>query len=351
LGSNFVKIKYIHRKIGHHAKHSGYDVLFPFMGLKAASSRLAKWLTTILPSNIKWRLHRLRPQQVSDRGLLPELGGLPFTMFGGKRICHFIYGEDTFFYTPLWANKNCILISTYHYPETLLAERVNPATLRCLDAVVIVSNCQRPYFQRFIDNSKIHFIPHHIDTAFFKPPKQQIDSTEHRIITIGHIFRNHSLLNQLIKKISLTKPGGTVHFDLIIPESKHAEFADLKNVNLYSGISDETLLTLYNRATIGFMPLTDCTANNGVLEMMACGLPVVCTDIGGIRDYLDEQGAVLFPADIDADSLTTVMCSLLDNQEQRKTMANYNRNKAQSEFSLTASKTKMLQLYERVLLE
>lgn len=58
-------------------------------------------------------------------------------------------------------------------------------------------------------------------------------------------------------------------------------------------MSEEDLLVAYRQADLLALPLKDCTANNSILEAMACGLSVVTTDIGGIRDYVDDTCALL----------------------------------------------------------
>ena len=70
-------------------------------------------------------------------------------------------------------------------------------------------------------------------------------------------------------------------------------FQGLESVELYSGVSDEELLHLYQTSDIGLMPLEDSTANNGLLEMMACGLPSIATRVGSVADYLTEDAGIL----------------------------------------------------------
>lgn len=350
---NLKKIRYIARRISHHAEHSGYDILFPTLGIEPASSNISTWFTKLLPAALRWRLHRLRPQQVHDQGLLPELKALPFTLFGKIHLCHFIYGEDTFLYTPLWVNKRCKLVGSYHYPESFLVERVNPAVIHCLDAVIILANSQRAYFERFLDRRKIHFIPHHVDTDFFIPEKlikeQTKEITEYRIISIGHFLRDFKLLHKVIEAIGATETTLPVHFDLVIPKNKQAEFCGYNNIRLHAGISDNELRQLYQRATIGFMPLIDCAANNSVLEMMATGLPIICSDVGGISDYLDENGALLFTKNTAVANLKMAVLDLLADQQKRSGMGEHNRKKAVKEFSFNVCREKMLELYERLL--
>ena len=38
--------------------------------------------------------------------------------------------------------------------------------------------------------------------------------------------------------------------------------------------------------------MSDSGANNAIVESLACGLPVITTDVGGIRDY---GGGTIYP--------------------------------------------------------
>ena len=49
------------------------------------------------------------------------------------------------------------------------------------------------------------------------------------------------------------------------------------------GLTDAELRDLYHSSDIAFIPLTNATANNAVLEAMASGIPLISTDLPAIR--------------------------------------------------------------------
>ena len=46
---------------------------------------------------------------------------------------------------------------------------------------------------------------------------------------------------------------------------------------------------LYQGADLLLLPLIDATANNTLLEGLACGLPVLASDLTGVRDYAPDS--------------------------------------------------------------
>jgi glycosyltransferase involved in cell wall biosynthesis len=316
---------------------------------KAEGGVLSTLITKFLPRAIRWRLHILRPQQVGDEGLIPELTALSTTMSSKPGLCHFIYGEDTYFFTPMWQHKNKKVVATYHYPPSRLDERVNHAVLDHLDAVILMSESQRGWFERYLPADKIHVIPHHVDTDFFMPSSRTIAVDKRfSIISVGGTLRDMKMLLEVIQHLNELVGQDSIEFNLLIPRYEREPFKDFVNVNLLDNISDEELRELYQNSSLGFMSLIDCTANNAVLEMMACGIPVACTACGGITDYLKEEGALLLHKQQTIAEIASDIKELLDRPEKRKEMGEFNRQYALNNLSLEVIANRLGAFYREI---
>jgi glycosyltransferase involved in cell wall biosynthesis len=93
----------------------------------------------------------------------------------------------------------------------------------------------------------------------------------------------------------------SVEFHAVTDERFFAYFTGCANLVLHSRISETELIGLYRSADVLFMPVTHATANNSILEALACGTPVISTLVGGIPDYINEEcGWLLPPGDVTA---------------------------------------------------
>lgn len=86
-------------------------------------------------------------------------------------------------------------------------------------------------------------------------------------------------------------------FDLLVPISRRdvpglRELRYHPQVKWHSDLDDTELLDLHHQASLLLLPMNDSGANTAVVEALACGLPVVTTDVGGIRDY---GGGCIYP--------------------------------------------------------
>jgi glycosyltransferase involved in cell wall biosynthesis len=104
----------------------------------------------------------------------------------------------------------------------------------------------------------------------------------------------------------------------------------------------------YRTADVFALPSDFDNSPNVVLEAMASGLPVVATDVGGLRDYIDPaRNGVLVPKGSRAD-LASALRGLLFDRARAAEIGRHNREDAVARFSWSVSATRMLAVYERI---
>lgn len=88
---------------------------------------------------------------------------------------------------------------------------------------------------------------------------------------------------------------------------------------------------------------------NVVLEAMACGRPVLATDVGGVAEAIKDgvSGILIDPGDVDA--LEGALGSLVGSAALRETMGGAGRQRVLSEFTWARTTAALLEVYSGVL--
>jgi len=114
-------------------------------------------------------------------------------------------------------------------------------------------------------------------------------------------------------------------------------------------IAHDDLPRWYRAADVFALSSTFDNSPNVVLEAMACGVPVVATDVGGVSQYMKNvRNGTLVPPN-DPAALADALVSLLTDRARAQAIGRQNRADATNGFSWRASAERLLSVYERVL--
>lgn len=84
-----------------------------------------------------------------------------------------------------------------------------------------------------------------------------------------------------------------------------------------------------------------------ILEAMSCGLPIITSDVGGVREMVDATNGVLV-ARGDRDGLVSALESLLSDPERMSQMGRRSREKVEDAFTLPVMFGRTLDVYDTV---
>ena len=229
--------------------------------------------------------------------------------------------------------------------KIIIASLIEPIAYKVADKIVVTSQHTREYvIEKYgLNPERVVVIPNYVDTDAFKPSKTT-GKEKNRIIFVGRLDREKNLVN-LIDAVK------TLDVELVlIGEGPYEEILKTKveserigNVSFLGVIPNERLPLELNRSEI-FVLVSIYEGNpKTLLEAMACGLPVIGTDVRGIKEVINHKKNG-YLCDTSAESVKEAIMNVLESDELRGRMGRYARETIVEHYSVKSLATKELSL-------
>jgi len=237
-----------------------------------------------------------------------------------NHIYHFLSGDNEFFFSGSLKRfpRQNRLVCTFHGVSSETQHLASYPKIRSLDAAIVVAGNMVEFFQTILGPDRVRCIPHGVDTTFWQPSETKSRNQSAQVLFVGSHLRDFDVLRRVIQIVS--GRDSSIRFHAVVSKAHAALFKDLNCLSIYPRIDDDELRRLYQTTDVFVCPLLQCTASNSLLEALACGVPIVATDTGGVRDYVSEDSAVLTRPG-DAEEMAQALFSLIDDENHRQEMS------------------------------
>jgi glycosyltransferase involved in cell wall biosynthesis len=227
------------------------------------------------------------------------------------RIVHFLYGDHDFHHSGAPLRRLGVrTVATFFFSVEELDRRLpDKAHLRRLDLVLATGEAQRRHLARFVDPDRLAVLPLGVDTEFFHPDPA-VAAVPGRLLQVG--LNRRDLDTLVAAYAALRAEDDTLSLELVgCPELAPA-FAGLDGVLVADHLDDDGLRRAYREAQVLLLPLEEGGSSNALNEALACGLPVVATDLPNLVDYAEPPAVRLTPPG-DAAAMADACRGLLDD--------------------------------------
>ena len=290
-------------------------------------------------------------------------------------VVHFEWNPEAASYLPMAEVWGCPTISSCHgsgvnvLPHEPGEERFREdleRSFREATAVHCVSEAIGREASRYgLDPSKVHMIKSAVDPERFRPAADpSSEPVELGVVAVGFLrwLKGYEYALEAIRR--LVDRGVPVRFDILgedpfapVPDSEETRrllftVADLglsEVVHLHGVVSNDEVLARLQRSQVLLLASLSEGLPTVLLEAMACELPVVATDCGGVREAVRDgvDGFVVAPRD--ARELADALQLLWERPDLRRSMGREGRRRVVSGFALDDQADRFARMYETLL--
>lgn len=261
-----------------------------------------------------WRCLAISPRSIVHvhvaQALIPEMVCIARRLRGGKFIAHFhldVAPSGRFGRIFAW------------YKSTVLGR-----TLRSASKVIALSADQARFLEQTyqVKADQIAVIPNGIGSEFSPGPESDSQHDRPlRVLYVGRLSQQKALPRLVHALAAMTQPAEA----LLIGDGEERPVIEdlvqrygLDNVQLPGRRHGDELVATYRWADVFVLPSDREGMPLVALEAMACGLPVIATDVVGNRELLDGIGLLVQP---DAAALAAALDQVAENDILRSELS------------------------------
>lgn len=203
---------------------------------------------------------------------------------------------------------------------------------------------------------KVGVVHNGVDTDLFRPV-EHVARVPGRIITTSSSDQPLKGLVYLIEAVAKVRTERDAELVVVGKRPKRGPIVDAierfeitGSIRFEAGLDRLSLVELYATAEIAAVPSLYEGFSLPVIEAMSCGLPVVTTTGGALREVAGSDGdAALLVPPADAGALATALARLIDDRELRARLGARGRARVMERFTWRAAARATADIYERVI--
>ena len=205
-----------------------------------------------------------------------------------------------------------------------------------------------------VEQNKIEIILNGIDVEKFVPNEKGVNEG-YRLITTASADIPLKGLKYLIKAL----PGIIENFpatslDVIGKSPTDSKIRQLigelgleEKIQFHSGISAEEIVNLYHVSTVAVIPSLYEGFGFGAGEAMSCGVPLISTHSGGLRDVVEDCALKIQPESVR--DIQEAVIQLFQNPTQRRELSEKGRKRIEEHFDWKIAAQSYLEVFNKVI--
>lgn len=226
------------------------------------------------------------------------------------------------------AKKLCITIHD-ELSSNKLSKKALSVLIKNVDIIFVTGYAAADQLKK-ITNKKIIIQPSGVKNIFFKSHERFFNIKPSKIIIVSSLVKKKNL--GLVLDIAKNLP--LINF-LIVgngPEKKHLEdrikYEKIENIEMLGFKSATELHILYYEADIFLITSLREGTPTAMLEAMACGLPIISSGAGGVRNILKDNNCIV--ENSNKDSYINCILELVNDEARMRKISVNNRNLSNS---------------------